>query len=102
MILTFLGRLHFQRSFPLICLFSSFYTMENTTTLADAFVEGDAACTVLNTSCECHYEYQFYEFTERLILGLVALPIVVFGLCANLTSVRIFTHRLMSSSSINW
>ncbi|KHN81393.1 hypothetical protein Tcan_05935 [Toxocara canis] len=27
---------------------------------------------------------------------------IVFGLCANLTSVRIFTHRLMISSSINW
>ncbi|KJH49507.1 hypothetical protein DICVIV_04341 [Dictyocaulus viviparus] len=56
----------------------------------------------MNTSCACHYEYQFYEYEERMLLGLVALPIIVFGLCANLTSVRIFTHRLMSSSSINW
>lgn len=46
--------------------------------------------------------YQFYEYFERLLLGLVALPIIVFGLCANLTSVRIFTHRLMSGNSINW
>ncbi|CAI4223784.1 unnamed protein product [Auanema sp. JU1783] len=59
-------------------------------------------CTVLNTSCDCHFEYQFYEYPERVLLGLVALPIIMFGLCANLTSVRIFTHRLMSSSSINW
>ncbi|EYB94056.1 hypothetical protein Y032_0176g558 [Ancylostoma ceylanicum] len=63
---------------------------------------GEEMCSVMNTSCACHYEYQFYEFPERILLGLVALPIIVFGLCANLTSVRIFTHRLMSSSSINW
>ncbi|VDO22975.1 unnamed protein product [Brugia timori] len=26
----------------------------------------------------------------------------MFGLCANITSIRIFTHRFMFSSSINW
>ncbi|KAJ1355199.1 hypothetical protein KIN20_012511 [Parelaphostrongylus tenuis] len=62
----------------------------------------DLLCSPMNTSCACHYEYQFYDFDERMLLGLVALPIIVFGLCANLTSVRIFTHRVMSSSSINW
>ncbi|WKY08024.1 hypothetical protein Q1695_007486 [Nippostrongylus brasiliensis] len=81
--------------------------VENLTTSTSAFDEviassGEDLCSVMNTSCACHYEYQFYEFAERMLLGLVALPIIVFGLCANLTSVRIFTHRLMSSSSINW
>lgn len=75
-----------------------------TSTVFDDVIASSAedSCLVTNTSCACHYEYQFYEFAERILLGLVALPIIVFGLCANLTSVRIFTHRLMSSSSINW
>ncbi|KIH62165.1 hypothetical protein ANCDUO_07554 [Ancylostoma duodenale] len=79
--------------------------MENVTssTFDDVITSsGEEMCSVMNTSCACHYEYQFYEFPERILLGLVALPIIVFGVCANLTSVRIFTHRLMSSSSINW
>lgn len=59
-------------------------------------------CNVLSLECECHISYQFYDYEEVLLLGLVTLPIIIFGLCANLTSIRIFTHRLMISSSINW
>ncbi|CAD6198834.1 unnamed protein product [Caenorhabditis auriculariae] len=59
-------------------------------------------CLPLNNSCVCHTEYMFYEYMERMLLGLVAVPIIAFGVLANLTSVRIFTHRIMSSSSINW
>ncbi|VDN01247.1 unnamed protein product [Thelazia callipaeda] len=59
-------------------------------------------CTILSVDCECHLSYQFYAYEEKLLLGLITLPIIIFGLCANITSVRIFTHRLMVSSSINW
>lgn len=59
-------------------------------------------CTILSLDCECHLSYQFYAYEERLLLGLITLPIIVFGLCANITSIRIFTHRFMFSSSINW
>lgn len=59
-------------------------------------------CTILSVDCECHMSYQFYAYEERLLLGLITLPIIVFGMCANITSIRIFTHRLMFSSSINW
>uniref|UniRef100_A0A0R3S0F7 G_PROTEIN_RECEP_F1_2 domain-containing protein n=1 Tax=Elaeophora elaphi TaxID=1147741 RepID=A0A0R3S0F7_9BILA len=59
-------------------------------------------CTILSVDCECHLSYQFYAYEERLLLGLITLPIIVFGLCANITSIRIFTHRFMFSSSINW
>ncbi|VDK42481.1 unnamed protein product [Anisakis simplex] len=59
-------------------------------------------CNVLSSDCECHILYQFYDYEEVLMLGLITLPIIIFGLCANLTSVRIFTHRLMINSSINW
>ena len=59
-------------------------------------------CTVISTSCECHSFYQFYNYEEKLILGLISLPIISFGLCANILSVCIFTHRLMRISSINW
>ncbi|VDK27592.1 unnamed protein product [Gongylonema pulchrum] len=59
-------------------------------------------CTILSVDCECHMSYQFYAYEERLLLGLITLPIIIFGLCANITSIRIFTHRLMFSSSINW
>lgn len=59
-------------------------------------------CTILSVDCECHLSYQFYAYEERLLLGLITIPIIVFGLCANITSIRIFTHRFMFSSSINW
>uniref|UniRef100_A0A914WUH0 G-protein coupled receptors family 1 profile domain-containing protein n=1 Tax=Plectus sambesii TaxID=2011161 RepID=A0A914WUH0_9BILA len=61
-----------------------------------------AECTGLSVECHCHTHYQFYEAEEKLLLGLVALPIIAFGVCANLTSVKVFTHKLMRSSSINW
>ncbi|CAJ0937581.1 unnamed protein product, partial [Mesorhabditis belari] len=63
---------------------------------------GDNDCSQFNISCDCHYQYQYYDYEDRVVLGLLALPIMAFGICANLTSVRIFTHRLMSTSSINW
>ncbi|PIC37599.1 hypothetical protein B9Z55_016171 [Caenorhabditis nigoni] len=60
------------------------------------------SCDELNTSCVCHTEYASYEGLETLMLGLIAVPIIMFGIMANVTSMRIFTHRIMSSSSINW
>lgn len=59
-------------------------------------------CTVISTTCDCHSFYQFYNYEEKLMLGLISLPIISFGLCANILSVCIFTHRVMRSSSINW
>lgn len=59
-------------------------------------------CVSPDCKCEDYRFYQFYGYEETLLLGLIALPILVFGLVANLTSVRIFTHRLMISSPINW
>ncbi|CAD5219394.1 unnamed protein product [Bursaphelenchus okinawaensis] len=54
------------------------------------------------SDCSCHQNYQFYEYDERFILGVVAWGVIVFGIICNLTSVRIFTHRLMYSTCINW
>uniref|UniRef100_A0A7E4WA33 G_PROTEIN_RECEP_F1_2 domain-containing protein n=1 Tax=Panagrellus redivivus TaxID=6233 RepID=A0A7E4WA33_PANRE len=59
-------------------------------------------CTVLSTNCECHSTYVFYTYEEKLILGLISLPIISFGLCANILSICIFTHRVMRNSPINW
>ncbi|CAG9537111.1 unnamed protein product [Cercopithifilaria johnstoni] len=71
-------------------------------TLGNEHQYDDEWCTILSVDCECHLSYQFYAYEERLLLGLITLPIIVFGLCANITSIRIFTHRFMFSSSINW
>lgn len=59
-------------------------------------------CTVISVACECHSYYQFYNMEEKLILGLISLPIISFGLCANILSICIFTHRVMRGSPINW
>lgn len=59
-------------------------------------------CTVISVACECHSYYQFYNMEEKLVLGLISLPIISFGLCANLLSICIFTHRVMRGSPINW
>ncbi len=56
----------------------------------------------LDSDCVCHTDYSFYDEEEKLLLGLVALPIVVFGLFSNVLSAKIFTHKTMFSSSINW
>ncbi|VDM91858.1 unnamed protein product [Onchocerca ochengi] len=78
---------------------SSNSTVENEHQYGD---ESPEWCTILSVDCECHLSYQFYAYEERLLLGLITLPIIVFGLCANITSIRIFTHRFMFYSSINW
>jgi hypothetical protein len=36
------------------------------------------------------------------IMGVIALPVEVFGIIANILSVTIFTHRVMRNSPINW
>ncbi|EFO92106.1 hypothetical protein CRE_13708 [Caenorhabditis remanei] len=78
--------------------------MAPTTTTIDPsqFIPQVNFCEGLNASCACHTEYASYEALERIILGLVAVPVIMFGILANVTSMRIFTHRIMSSSSINW
>ncbi|CAD5226413.1 unnamed protein product [Bursaphelenchus xylophilus] len=59
-------------------------------------------CQLDSSRCECHTSYQFYEYQERFVLGVVAWGFIVFGIICNLMSVRIFTHRLMYSTCINW
>ncbi|KAF1759697.1 hypothetical protein GCK72_016164 [Caenorhabditis remanei] len=77
--------------------------MASTTTIDPSqFIQETNFCEGLNVSCACHTEYSSYEPLERIILGLVAVPVIMFGILANVTSMRIFTHRIMSSSSINW
>ncbi|KAI6228844.1 hypothetical protein M3Y99_01176400 [Aphelenchoides fujianensis] len=64
--------------------------------------EAPADCSPLAARCDCHSTYQFYEFDENVLLGCFCFVIIAFGLIANLVSVRIFTHKLMSSHCINW
>ncbi|KAK0399895.1 hypothetical protein QR680_003263 [Steinernema hermaphroditum] len=59
-------------------------------------------CSILASECVCHQVYQFYEWHEKLVLGLIGLPVICFGLGANLLSALIFSHRLMASSPLNW
>uniref|UniRef100_A0AC34QK84 G-protein coupled receptors family 1 profile domain-containing protein n=1 Tax=Panagrolaimus sp. JU765 TaxID=591449 RepID=A0AC34QK84_9BILA len=73
-----------------------------TDALNDETTSDSLICTVTSTTCDCHSFYQFYNYEEKLMLGLISLPIISFGLCANILSVCIFTHRVMRSSSINW
>ncbi|PAV88218.1 hypothetical protein WR25_22190 [Diploscapter pachys] len=75
-----------------------------TTQAAPVLLESDeeSRCLPTNASCACHTLYEPYDPLDVVVIGLVALPLFVFGLIANITSVRIFTHRLMASSPINW
>uniref|UniRef100_A0A915CRU5 G-protein coupled receptors family 1 profile domain-containing protein n=1 Tax=Ditylenchus dipsaci TaxID=166011 RepID=A0A915CRU5_9BILA len=50
----------------------------------------------------CIEKYDYYEPTEKWLLGIVALPFIVVGLLANAMSVRIFSHRHMRQQSVNW
>ncbi|TMS38458.1 hypothetical protein L596_005179 [Steinernema carpocapsae] len=59
-------------------------------------------CNVLSSKCVCHQIYQFYDWHEKLVLGLIGLPVICFGLGANLLSALVFSHRLMASSPLNW
>uniref|UniRef100_A0AC35FGL4 G-protein coupled receptors family 1 profile domain-containing protein n=1 Tax=Panagrolaimus sp. PS1159 TaxID=55785 RepID=A0AC35FGL4_9BILA len=48
----------------------------------------------------CNYE--FYEFTEKWLLGVFALPLIFIGLLSNAMSIIIFSHRYMRQQPINW
>ncbi|TMS38700.1 hypothetical protein L596_005363 [Steinernema carpocapsae] len=50
----------------------------------------------------CTESYDYYEETEKWLLGLVALPFICMGLLANAMSVRIFSHKHMRQQTINW
>ncbi|CAJ0936414.1 unnamed protein product, partial [Mesorhabditis belari] len=65
-------------------------------------MEERSACHPSNSSCDCNFLYGYYDVGDRVVLGLIALPIITFGICANLMSIRIFTNRIMLSSTINW
>ncbi|CAI5449165.1 unnamed protein product [Caenorhabditis angaria] len=52
--------------------------------------------------CRCDDVYEKYFEAEKLVIGIFVIPIIIFGILANITSVRVFTHRIMASSSINW
>ncbi|KAI3411875.1 hypothetical protein GPALN_001937 [Globodera pallida] len=54
----------------------------------------------VSVGCEEHYDY--YQPTEKWLLGVVALPFILCGLCANGMSVAIFSHRQMRQQSVNW
>uniref|UniRef100_A0A0N5C447 G_PROTEIN_RECEP_F1_2 domain-containing protein n=1 Tax=Strongyloides papillosus TaxID=174720 RepID=A0A0N5C447_STREA len=59
-------------------------------------------CSELITECTCHIVYSFYEYPEIILLGVVAFPLIIFGIINNILSILIFTHELMKTSSINW
>ncbi|MFH4976363.1 hypothetical protein AB6A40_003072 [Gnathostoma spinigerum] len=67
-----------------------------------AYADLDDGCTVMSAECECHMSYQFYDYEETLLLGIITLPVIIFGLIANIISLRIFSHRVMRASSLNW
>uniref|UniRef100_A0A914YYZ0 G-protein coupled receptors family 1 profile domain-containing protein n=1 Tax=Panagrolaimus superbus TaxID=310955 RepID=A0A914YYZ0_9BILA len=48
----------------------------------------------------CNYE--FYESTEKWLLGVFALPLIFIGLLSNAMSIIIFSHRYMRQQPINW
>lgn len=50
----------------------------------------------------CTEDYDFYETTEKFLLGVLALPFIGMGLLANAMSVRIFSHRQMRNQPLNW
>jgi hypothetical protein len=46
--------------------------------------------------------YDPYGDFSILVLGYVAFPVELFGLVANILSIRIFTHKYMKNNPINW
>ncbi len=56
--------------------------------------------TEMDLQMDCFYDW--YGAASVVILGLVSPPIICFGLSANVLSVRIFTHRMMRNTPINW
>uniref|UniRef100_A0AC35U5A7 G_PROTEIN_RECEP_F1_2 domain-containing protein n=1 Tax=Rhabditophanes sp. KR3021 TaxID=114890 RepID=A0AC35U5A7_9BILA len=59
-------------------------------------------CNENSSICECNFEYNPYESPENFLLGVFALPLIIFGIITNIFSVLIFTHESMKNSSINW
>ncbi|KAI1713184.1 7 transmembrane receptor (rhodopsin family) domain-containing protein [Ditylenchus destructor] len=55
-----------------------------------------------NGGSDCVEHYDYYQPTEKWLLGIVALPFIVMGLLANAMSVRIFSHRQMRTQPHNW
>ncbi|KAF7624785.1 G_PROTEIN_RECEP_F1_2 domain-containing protein [Meloidogyne graminicola] len=56
--------------------------------------------TINNNKCIEHYDY--YEYTEKWLLGVFALPFILCGLLANGMSILIFSNRHMRKQSVNW
>ncbi|VDP16743.1 unnamed protein product [Soboliphyme baturini] len=54
--------------------------------------------TVDNSDCP----YESYGWDSIYVLGVFATLVIVFGICANLLNTRIFLHRMMRASLINW
>lgn len=48
------------------------------------------------------HDYVFYGQWSVFLLAGVGIPVEVFGLIANILSIRIFTHRVMRRTPINW
>uniref|UniRef100_A0AC35U7A5 G_PROTEIN_RECEP_F1_2 domain-containing protein n=1 Tax=Rhabditophanes sp. KR3021 TaxID=114890 RepID=A0AC35U7A5_9BILA len=46
--------------------------------------------------------FQNYEESDRILLGVVAFPFLLFGLSANFISLKIFLHKLMRLQTLNW
>ncbi|KRZ25755.1 FMRFamide receptor [Trichinella pseudospiralis] len=58
---------------------------------------GGGAASTVN---DCPYER--YNAESVIVLGFFGLFVISFGLLANLLNVRIFTHKLMRVSLLNW
>ncbi|KAL3114961.1 hypothetical protein niasHT_011397 [Heterodera trifolii] len=67
---------------------------------SEMFGRGQNESAMVSVVCEEHYDY--YQPTEKWLLGVVALPFILCGLCANGMSVAIFSHRQMRQQSVNW
>ncbi|CEF59408.1 FMRFamide receptor [Strongyloides ratti] len=50
-------------------------------------------------SLEC---FTPYEEQDRIIIGIIALPLIFIGLIANFISLRIFLNKLMRQQMLNW
>uniref|UniRef100_A0A1I8BV47 G_PROTEIN_RECEP_F1_2 domain-containing protein n=1 Tax=Meloidogyne hapla TaxID=6305 RepID=A0A1I8BV47_MELHA len=57
---------------------------------------------IINSSPVCIERYDYYESTEKWLLGVFALPFILCGLLANGMSILIFSNRHMRKQSVNW
>nr|CAD2191922.1 unnamed protein product [Meloidogyne enterolobii] len=66
------------------------------------FNNNNTTTTTINPSPVCIERYDYYESTEKWLLGVFALPFILCGLLANGMSILIFSNRHMRKQSVNW